>query len=181
MTFLRIFVFIISVFLGGTAYFSICLAQETGVKAEDIYIEKEGWQMGVSTGPFLPNKISRVKEILPFWGISVSKDISVFRPEFTLLQGHGKGHDWYSAMFSFRNELPLYGLEFFWSWGVQLSYYTELLYDVLPTDFVSQGGLHGSIGGMWPVNESWRFRSDIVFFMGPGKALYVGLGLQKSF
>lgn len=156
-------------------------AQETSVSAEEVYKEPPGWQVGVSTGPFLPNKIARVKEILPFWGLSISTDLSVFRPEFTLLQGHGKGHDWYMGMFSFRNELPMYGMQFFWSWGFQVSYYTQLLYNVLPTDFVTNGGLHGGVGAMWPITDKLRFRADTIFFFGPGKALYVGLGLQRSF
>ena len=156
-------------------------AQETTVNAADVYEEPQGWQVGVSTGPFLPNNIARVKEILPFWGLSISSDLSVFRPEFTLLQGHGKGHDYYLGMFSFRNELPLYGFQFFWAWGIQVSYYTQLLYGVLPTDFVSNGGIHGTVGAMWPINDKLRLRSDMMFFVGPGKALYVGLGLQRSF
>ncbi|MDC0980477.1 hypothetical protein OAQ84_01940, partial [Bdellovibrionales bacterium] len=143
--------------------------------------EPEGWQVGVTTGPFLPNKNPGVQEMLSFWGLSISKDISVFRPELTLLQGHGKGHDYYIGMFSFRNNLPIYGVQVFWTWGLQGSYYTEFPEVTSSTDFVFQSGVHGSLGLIWPITEKFRLRSDMIFFMGPGRALYVGLGIGRNF
>ena len=159
---------------------TLALTEEEGDE-NSVYREPPGWQIGVTTGPYMPRNITGMRELLPMTGIRISTDLSVFRPEMALLVAHAKGYDYYLGHFSWRNVLPLYGFQTFWLWGINMSYFNKDLSSTQKSSLITHGGAHGGVGMFFPMGPNLRFRFDSLFGLGPGKTVYVGVGFNFRF
>lgn len=160
--------------------FIICASPARG----DEFLTWQGsdsYDFSVQGGPFLPFKIAGVIDNLMLSGVTVSHPTPVTRVEYGVLQGRGGGVTMYNGFVSLRMDFQ--ALEYvngFLSLGGDYYYYRPRGISWVPP-YRSKGGAHIGFGGIVDLAGSLKLRTDFKLNNGPGRSLYVGLGLAYEF
>jgi hypothetical protein len=161
------------VLLTAFLHFSLASAQEN----QDQRQEPLGTELGIHTGPLLPNQIQGMSEIQPMWGLRYSVPSGKGMLEFNVANSRAEGVVYYDAYLSYRYDVHMEEITGFLIVGADIHQWSS------PPDDTTRvvPGVHVGTGIMMPLGDSLWFRSEMKFNMNPGTALYIGFGLVLKF
>lgn len=141
----------------------------------------DSYDFSFQGGPFLPFKIAGVIDNVLLMGVTASHPTPVTRIEYGFLQGRSGGVNMYNGFISLRMDFQaLKYIDGFLNLGADYYYYRPRGRGWVPP-YRSKAGMHMGFGGFAPIAGSLKLRTDFKFNNGPGRSLYVGLGLHYSF
>lgn len=135
-------------------------------------------EIGVGFGPFLPNRIGGVREVMNGWASRLSFDSSLGCFEIEYFNAHGDGANYHTATFDYRLDVKgeggLSDLPVFLILGLHADSYS-------PTDiptYKTMGGWHYGGGFRVPLSDKSPFslRADFKQRFSPGNSLIVLIG-----
>ncbi|MAE74692.1 MAG: hypothetical protein CL675_11400 [Bdellovibrionaceae bacterium] len=140
------------------------------------------WEFTTQTGPFLPNEVPGVQEIVPLTVFRLNFPLLSFRPEFSYYTGRSDGIDYQMYSMALVNYLSYDPeLSVFWTFGLTQVEYIGLTVNLEPADtpehnsgFMISGGLE------LPDSGRVKFRGEVGLVNGPGRSAWVGLGMTIS-
>lgn len=149
------------------------LAQE-GV----VYTDHQTYYLGAHMGSLLPFKIVGMQDTYPAWGMWLSHPSEITQVEYGLLLVNAKGVHFYNGSISLRIDYELAKtLEAYFTLGLDANYFKLKDTSTRTFDFKFSGGSHGGFGALQRIARDLCLRADFKFGFGPGKTLYVGLGI----
>lgn len=153
-------------------HLSPVFAQEQEPKPEPL-----GSELGIHTGPLLPNQIQGMSEIQPVWGLRYGVPSGKGMLELNVANSRAEGVVYYDAYLSYRYDVHLDEISGFLFGGADIHQWSS------PPDDTTRviPGVHLGTGIMMPLGDSLWFRSEMKFNMNPGTALYIGFGLVLRF
>lgn len=136
-----------------------------------------GSELGIHTGPLLPNQIQGMSEIQPVWGLRYGFPSGNGKLELNIANSRAEGVVYYNAYLSYRYDVHLDEISGFLIGGADLHQWSS------PPDDTTRvvPGFHVGTGILMPLGDALWFRSEMKFNMNPGTALYIGFGLALTF
>jgi opacity protein-like surface antigen len=134
---------------------------------------QDAYQFGIHSGPLLPSRIAKVREILPSWGLKFVIPTSKGTLEPDLLMSNAKGVTYYSGSLGARLNVGSDDLPVHFILGVHADYFKPP-----ERDWRYAGGWYSGGGISQSLTESLLARADFRYRFGPGQSLYVGVGLM---
>ncbi len=154
--------------------FALCLFFSEMLLAQQNQDASQSSEYSFHLGPYLPNQIEGVTEILPTWGLRYGLKSGAKVIEFGLSNARAKGTIYNIASVGLRGQLPLEDLFALFTIGLDAHYY-------LPPqekEYRFVGGTHLGSGIMAEVGPGIWLRTDMKFTFNPGVALYFGFGFM---
>ena len=146
------------------------------------YAADESLFFGASVGRLLPFGVVGVRDNYPMWGLWFSHPSEVSQIEYGFLAANTKGVTWYNLSVGLRIDFDVVkAVQGYFTLGANAYYYKRKRTQLRTFDFVPSGGVHLGFGMMQEISNGYFFRADCKFAFGPGKTLYVGLGLMAEF
>lgn len=147
------------------------------------YHTPEKWEMGFLVGTFLPRNVSfGVQEKLGFSGVYISHPTRLADIEYIYMGGRGDDVDYINAAIRMRIDFQYYGIfNGYMTVGADLHRYKRAPTEVYEFDYINKTGISAGFGFTGQVAGPWHFRSDVKYNIGPGKSLFVGVGLSYNF
>ncbi len=130
------------------------------------------YDIGLHFGPLLPNRISKVRDIIPGWGVRLAAPTAKGIFELELYHGQGSGIVYRTASFDYRLDIPNPYLPTHFILGMHAD-----LYSPPNLDSRYAGGWHYGGGITEEIAGPLLLRADFKYRYGPGESLYVGVGL----
>ncbi len=162
----------------------ILLAAPRAHCVEDVlFYPQKAWEVGLTMGKFLPKGVSSgVKEMLTFTGIHASFPTKLTHFEFMYISGRGGDVDYMNASIGMRIDFEAYDVvNGFMTLGMDYHRYKRAPTQVFTFDYTAKSGIHGGFGFTSQISGPLFIRSDIKLNIGPGKSLYIGVGLTYHF
>lgn len=130
-------------------------------------------EIAVHTGPYLPDHVEGVTELLPSWGMLYAFGEGDFGYEFSWMNANAKATQYNNASIAMRLEIPIADLFGLFMAGVDAHYYQG------PEDqtFRFSPGAHVAAGVSGHIFRKAWGRALMKFNLNPGTALYFGFGL----
>lgn len=133
----------------------------------------------VTAGRFLPFGIVGVRDNYPMWGLFAAHPSPLGLIEYGFLSARGEGVILYNGSLGLRWDFGIFDvLEGFFSIGGNYFLYQRKRTTRTTFEFQQTGGYYIGWGVFQPISDSLRVRADFKFNSGPGRTLYVGLGLN---
>lgn len=135
--------------------------------------------VSVSAGRFLPFGIAGVTDNYPMWGIFAAHPSVLGLVEYEFLSARGEGVILYNGTLGLRWDFGIFdALEGFFGFGANYFLYQRKRTTRSTFEFRQTGGYCLKWGVFQPISDALRLRADFKFNSGPGRTLYVGLGLN---
>jgi hypothetical protein len=145
-------------------------------QAEEAGENTDAYEIGIHAGPFLPSRISRVREIVQAWGPQVTIPTRKGLFEISSFHGRGSGIVYNSLSLDYRADIVNSILPVHVLLGIHGDYYAP------PDDnFKFGGGWHFGGGVTQEITRALLLRTDFTYRFSPGNSLYVGVGLVYRF
>lgn len=143
-------------------------------------------EAGFFCGPFLPNQIPGISELMPLCGARVGLKVNEntwMEPSF--LSGSGHAQQYRIASLGFRTDMAYDDIIASLYAGPSIHFATQPLVDAAGNSIGDQTNIYigGHLGGsLWAkINDVFYFRSDMSFYLSPGTSLYIGFGVVFRF
>lgn len=148
-----------------------------------LYHPDEKWQMGFLVGTFLPRSISYgVQDQLGFTGMYFSHPTRLTNIEYIYMEGRDSAVHYMNAAIRFRIDFNYYKVfKGYMTLGGDIHRYKRAPTEIYVYDYINKTGIHGGFGFIGDLVGPWSLRSDVKFNIGPGKSLFVGVGLNYDF
>ena len=140
-----------------------------------------GIQLGVSTGPFMANGITGVREILPLFGVRFGFPFRKIFVEASALSGRAQGTEFHSADLGIRIDLDFEFIQYFILAGADVHYWKRAPNTFREFEYRSGSGWHTGFGFFYPISDVLSFRNDFKISFGPGTTMFVGVGFVFTF
>ena len=135
--------------------------------------------VSVSAGRFLPYGVVGVRDNYPMWGLFASHPSPLGLVEYGFLSARGEGVILYNGSLGLRWDFGIFDtLEGFFGFGANAFLYQRKRTTRRTFEFTQTGGYYLGWGVFQPVSDAIRIRADFKFNSGPGRTLYVGLGIN---
>lgn len=165
----------------GSRFFFALLLFALQAPIEMLHAETE---FGAGFGPFLPFRISGVREVLNGWSARVGTRTSKGVFEIDYFNGHGDGNDYHTIDFDFRLDLVsrdiMPEMPVFLLLGLNADMWRS---EAIGPDYRQSGGWHYGGGVRIPIggtDSPLTMRADFKHRFGPGNSLILLVGFAYS-
>ncbi len=166
----------------GSSFF--CIALMLGMllaspaRANFVFKNAELDEVGITVGTWLPwGGLPGVRDQYRMWGISYFHPSSIWNLEYQFMSARGYGVTAYNFSAGLKIDIVIeQTLELFLLGGLDYFYYQRAPNSWQSFGYVHTGGIHMGFGGFFAFSEHVKLRSELKFFNGPGKTIYLGVG-----